>query len=142
MNGLKWRPSKNSVARGAGLVAVVLADHAGLRLRIVGRADARQEHQVHVVDCIGAQQHDGGRLLEFLAVEHVGVGDAGDALAVGILQHLGDPCVGAQLEVGIGERERDDGDVRAAFGIRLAAELLAVAAILAGAEFWHRRGSV
>ena len=71
---------------GAGLVAVVLADHALLRDRIVGLADAGEQHQVHVVDGIGAQQHDAGRLLELFAVEHVGIGHAGDALAVGVLE--------------------------------------------------------
>ena len=66
--------------------------------------------QVHVVDGVGAEQHDVGRLLEFLAVEHVGVGDAGDALAVRILEHLGDPRMRAQLEVRIAHRDRDHGD--------------------------------
>src|SRR5215468_1798688 len=40
----------------------------------------------------------------------------------------------AQLEVRIAHRNRNDGDVRAALCVRLAAEALAEAAILAGAE--------
>ena len=90
---------------------------------------------MHVVDGVGTQQHDAGRLLEFLAVEHVDVGHPGDALAVEVLVDLGDPGMGAQLDIGTGERRRDHRDMRAALGVRLAAEALAVTAILAGAEF-------
>ncbi len=54
---------------GAGLVTVVLTDDAFLCDRIVGLADAGEQHQVHVVDGIGAQQHQAGGLLELLAVE-------------------------------------------------------------------------
>src|SRR5215208_423308 len=39
-----------------------------------------------------------------------------------------------QLDVGITQRHRDDGDVRAAFGVRLASEPFAEAAILTRAE--------
>ena len=123
--------------RGADaiLVAVVLADHAGLRRRIVRRPDAGQEHQVHIVDGISAEQDDSRRLLELLAVQHVGVGHAGDALAVGILQHLGDPRIRAQLEVRVAHGDRDHRDQRAALGVRLATEPLTIAAVLASAVF-------
>src|SRR5215208_4834066 len=39
-----------------------------------------------------------------------------------------------QLDIGITQRHRDDGDVRAAFGVRLASEPFAEAAILTRAE--------
>src|SRR5262249_54109880 len=53
----------------------------------------------------------------------------------GIFVDLGHPGMGAQLEVGIAHRNRNHRDMRAAFGVGLAAEALAEAAILAGAEF-------
>src|SRR5215471_15898726 len=42
--------------------------------------------------------------------------------------------MGAQLEVRVAHRDGNDGDVRAALCVRLAAEALAEAAILTGAE--------
>src|SRR5205807_868957 len=59
---------------------------------------------------------------------------AGNALGFRILEHLRYPRMGAQLEAGLAQRDRDHGDVRAALGVRLAAEALAEAAVLAGAE--------
>src|SRR5262249_56926400 len=46
---------EKEVRAGAGLVAVVLANDAFLRYRIVRLAYARQEHQVNVIDGISAQ---------------------------------------------------------------------------------------
>src|SRR5262247_1958119 len=48
----------------------------------------------------------------------------------------------AQREVRVAHRDRDHRDVRRAFGVRLAAEALAMAAILTGAEFRSVRISI
>src|SRR4029079_7310003 len=67
--------------------------------------------------------------------EQIRIGDAGDALAVAVLEHLGDPRMGAQLEIRIAHGNRDHSHMRAALGVGFAAEALAIAAILAGTEF-------
>ena len=53
---------------------------------------------------------------------------------VEILVHLGDPRMRAELEIRVAHGDRDHRHVGAALGIRLAAEALAIAAILASAE--------
>jgi len=118
----------------AGLVAIVLADDPGLCHRVVRRTDTRQQHQVHVVDSIGTQDHKARRLLVLLTRAHMGVGDASGTFAGGIGQHPGDPGVGAQSEVRALQRQWNDCDVRTALGVEGAAEEATEAAILAGAE--------
>ena len=82
MNGLKLNLSlsKKPIDVRDGLMGEVAPDHAGVGDGIVGRADARQQQQLHVEDCEGAEHHEIRRLLPFLAAG-VDEGDAGRALA-------------------------------------------------------------
>ncbi len=58
------------------LVTIALPHGAGLADRIVGLADAGQQHQVHIAEAICAQDHEARRLLELLPRLHTRIGDA------------------------------------------------------------------
>ena len=130
------------VDRRHGLVGVVLADHAFAGLRVVGLADARQQQQAHVLQDVGREDHHLGRLEELLAGA-VDVGDAGGALACrassSTLQHF---ALGLQGEVGLAHQVGQDRGLRAGLGVVAAAELLAEAAIGAGAQLRAQRVGV
>ena len=84
MNGLKLKSlSKNASTLRGNLIGEVTPDHALAGVGIVGRADAGQQQHMHVEQLKGAEQHQVGRLLPFLAVA-VDIGDAGRALAGGV----------------------------------------------------------
>jgi hypothetical protein len=117
------------------LVTVVSTDHTLLGDRIIGLAKPREQHQVHVVDSIGTQQHQIGRLFEFLAGQNVGVSDPRHTLTIGSFHHLGDPGMGAQLEIRIAHRDRNHRNMGAPLGVGFATKTAAISAVLAGTVF-------
>ena len=76
------------------LVTEVAADRALARLGIVGRADARRQHQPHVVEMKSRQHDHPGRLLD-LAALGIDVGDADRFLPRAVDVDLGDVGAGS-----------------------------------------------
>ena len=121
-------------AVAADLIAVVPADGALAGRRIVRLADAGREHQQHVVEDVGAEDDEAGRLLELLAAARVDIAHGLHLLRLLVVDELLHIGVGAQLEVRVRQQHRQDAGLRRRLGIGLAAEALAMAAIFAGAE--------
>ncbi len=117
-----------------GLMAVVLADHALAGRRIVGRPDAGGEQQQRVVERVGAQHDEIGGLLDLLAAAPVDIDDAAYLLGGLVVNQLLDIGLGAQLEFRILPQRRQHADERARLGVGFAAEIFAMAAILAAAD--------
>ena len=76
---------------GIGLVAVVPADRAFAGFRVIGLADAGQEHQADIVQAVGTDENQVGRL-EKLVARAVDIGHAVGAscrlASSSILQHF------------------------------------------------------
>ncbi|MNP20024.1 hypothetical protein D3C76_1125810 [compost metagenome] len=72
---------KPQVGIRKGLEAVVAANHPPAGARIVGLANTRQQHQAHIVELVGGDDDDVGRLLAAHAVL-VDIADAGCGFAI------------------------------------------------------------
>ena len=115
------------------LMGEIAADLALAGLRIVGRADARQQQKLDVEKLERAQQHEIGRLLPFVA-RCIHIGDAGRPFAGAVEIDAHHFALGARLEIRFAQQHRQDRRLRARLGIIGAAEPFAEAAKGALAE--------
>jgi hypothetical protein len=114
--------------RGRGrLMGEIAADLSLAGLRVVGRADARQQQELDVEKLERAQQHDVGRLFPFFA-RRIHVADAGGPLAGAVEIDAHHLALGAGLEIRLAQQRRQNGRLRARLGIIGAAEPFAEAA--------------
>ncbi len=92
------------------------------------------EQRQGVVERIGAQHDEIGRLFELFAGASVDIDHAPDLLGLFVVDETVNVGLGPQLEFLVLPQYRQDARRRAGFGIGLAAEEFAVAAILALTE--------
>ena len=114
----------------ADLVGVVATDNALAGRRVVGLADARPQHQVDVAKRIGSKDHEATGLLE-LPPARVDIGRAFGVVLCGVEVDLEHTRVGTYLDIGLLRSKRDHREMWARLGVCLAAEALAVAAVVA-----------
>ncbi len=129
---------EEDIHRGGDLIGVIAPHHPLPALRVVRFADARQQHQLRIGEGIGAEDHQIGRLLIFLAgvIDISGADHLGLAVVEIELQHR---RAGLQGEVRLLHQHRQDGGLRRGLGVIAAAELLAEAAIGARAQLQPER---
>ena len=113
------------------LHAEIFAHHAFAGHRIIRLADARAQQQSHIVERIGREYHQIGRLLHFFAGLAVDIDHAAHFARPPVVNQIAHIGMGAQFEPRIGRQHRQDADIGARLGIGFAAEIFAMAAILA-----------
>src|SRR5262249_58614184 len=100
--GIKDLVVKKAVHGGRELIGIIAPDHALAGVRIVGLADSGEQKELHVEQLEGAEQHEVGRLLPFVAAG-IDIGDAGGALSRSIEVDLQDLALSARLEIGVAD---------------------------------------
>src|SRR5215475_15143199 len=88
---------------------------------------------MHVAERISAEDHQLGWLIEF-APRGINIGHALRARLCSVEIDLHNARVGPHLDVALARSQRDNRKMRTRLGVRLTAEALAIAAIMAGAE--------
>src|SRR5580658_7799993 len=102
--------------RALALVRVVAPHRAGVRHRVVGLADARQQHQVYVVKGERTQQHQIGGLLHFAPLS-IQISHTGGARARTVEIDAHHLRISAQHEVLAQPQYRQNAHVGTGFGI-------------------------
>ncbi len=124
---------------GIDLVAVIAPDRALAGLGVIRGADAGMQHQMGVAEHPGRQDDQPGRLLQLFAGAQIDIGDRGDPLGLAVVIEFADISEIADLDARILGQHRQQGGLRAGLGVGLAAEALAMAAILAAAQSYPFR---
>src|SRR5215469_3055725 len=115
------------------LIGVVSPDYTFLSLRVVGFSDAGEQHHASVVQRIGCDDDQVGRLLKFSA-SSVRVGNTSGSFFVTVKVDTQNLRFGPQLEMRILQQHRQDDRLRCCLGKVLTGVPLAEPTIVAGVQ--------